>query len=299
MAKLDRLGWVVSDWFTIEGYRFGVRTTSHGFGAWLRHTLGEYWEGSGDDDEMDPIYSIVVEDGSATGQRASKRFHIIYYGTWDVVRTLDIRALASSLLNEIDSFTFPIRNDAVYLEASVIRGDGKTLLIQNTLVPTLCAAGRRIASKIGVSAPGAMSVALDPETGHLIPPSPYLKLAPDRWEMLGTLWPMSSAEDGTVTSITDVTPIDRVLKRRFVPHPVLQPTPKAPVLYEYAQLVRNQSIIGGDALKTLAKVFERADVLELQYFSTQNLIEALGAAVGGGTYVGDPPERVLRRRESS
>jgi len=181
MAKLDRLGWVVTDWFVIEDYRFGIRTTSHAFAAWLRHALADYWVGSGDDDEVDPVYSVVVEDGTdPTGRQGTKKFHIIYYGTWDIVRTLDVRALAESLLHEIDSFTYPMRDDAVYVEASIVRGNGKTLLIPAFLVPSIAAAGRRLTSKLDLTLPGLMSVALDPQTGNLIPPAPYLRFAPDR-----------------------------------------------------------------------------------------------------------------------
>ena len=42
MAKLDRLQWATCDWFAIEDYRFGVRSTSAGFGEWVRYALGSY-----------------------------------------------------------------------------------------------------------------------------------------------------------------------------------------------------------------------------------------------------------------
>ena len=288
MTKLDRLGWVVTDWFVIEDYRFGIRTTSHAFAAWLRHALADYWVGSGDDDEVDPVYSVVVEDGTdPTGRQGTKKFHIIYYGTWDIVRTLDVRALAESLLHEIDSFTYPMRDDAVYVEASIVRGNGKTLLIPAFLVPSIAAAGRRLTSKLDLTLPGLMSVALDPQTGNLIPPAPYLRFAPDRWDRLRELLPLPAGPSDSRALVTEVTPIDRVITRRLAPHPVLQRIPKGSVLFDFAEMIRNPAMIGSRGLVTLGKAFERAEVFELQYFTTQQLTDAMAAAIGDGYYVAD------------
>ena len=68
MAKLDRLEWATCDWFEIEGYRFGVRSTSAGFGEWVRYALGSYRADGPLDPDVDPLYALIVEDG-ATPQR--------------------------------------------------------------------------------------------------------------------------------------------------------------------------------------------------------------------------------------
>lgn len=282
MSKLDRLVWAVTEWFEVEDYVFGVRTTSPAFGEWLRYTLGEYWIGSGERDDKDALYACIVEDAtSASGRKGSKRFHVLYYGTWDIVRTLDVRALARTLLHEIDSVTYPIRDDAVYLEASVIRGNGRTLLIPAVMVPQLSAAGRRLESKIDITLPGVMSVALDPETGYLIPPVPQLRFAQGWERRLDELIPPTGPEERRAL-VTEATPVDRVLTWGQLPEVAVLPTAKGPALFDYAQMLRNPAMVGAAGLTTLAKVFEGAECVATRFLPGQGLVDGMRAALDGG-----------------
>src|SRR3990170_3464562 len=141
MSKLDRLGWVVCDWFEIEGYRFGVRTTSDAFGEWVRYGLGEYRVEGPEDEDQEPFWSVVVEDGSRGEGRLGKRFHIVYRGSWDVVRTLEVAAAARALLVEVEAIRFPLRDDAIFLEAGLVRSGDLSVLVPHTMVPGLARAG--------------------------------------------------------------------------------------------------------------------------------------------------------------
>jgi hypothetical protein len=284
MAKLDRLGWVASDWFDIEGYRLGIRSTSQPFSAWLRHTLADHEVEGPEDPDDTPIYSVVVEDGNnPTGRRGSTKFHIIYYGTWDIVRTLDIQTLAKSLLHEIHSFTYPIRDDAVFIEASVMRLDGRTVLIPALFVKPLCEIGRRLQSSLDIALPGQMSVAIDPATGDLVCPEPMLRIAPDQERVLRTLIPLDRAADPRAM-IDDRVPVDLVLGWVREPHPLVRRGPRARAFYEYAKMVRNGHLVKADSIHALARLFERADYREFEYFSSRHAIDVLRAIGEGRDY---------------
>ena len=84
---------MVCRWYEIEGYRFGIRTTSHAFSEWLDFVLAAYRSPSRrDDDDTAATYSIVIEDREDDGRQ--RKFHILYLGGGDIVRTLDLGFMA-------------------------------------------------------------------------------------------------------------------------------------------------------------------------------------------------------------
>jgi hypothetical protein len=289
MAKLDRLTWATCDWFDVEGYRFGVRSTSHAFGEWVRYALGAYRADGPLDPDADSLYALIVEDGLDSDDRAPRRLHIFYYGTWGIVRTTDVRAIARSLIGEIESLTFPIRDDAVYVEASVVRGGGKTILISSLMINDISAAGRRIRNSVDLMLPGQMSVALDPASGHLIPPSRYLAIPDDALDAVGRFVPVSGPED--IRAIVDrELEIDRIILMAMRPVPGLDRTPKGPVLFNLARSIRNLGMVGSQGLRTLGRLVDQAETLEARWDTTAQLVEVLAAAVDGGRYVPDRTE---------
>ena len=98
MDKLDHLGWVVSSSFAIGDVRFGVRSTSPLFGAWLSDTLGAYEV----DDVEEYLYSLVVPAAPAGGK--AKEFCILYKGSTAIIRTLDPVTLGRGLLAELEGW---------------------------------------------------------------------------------------------------------------------------------------------------------------------------------------------------
>ena len=95
------------DWFDIDGYRFGVRSTSHAFGEWVRYALGAYRADGPLDPDVDPLYALIVEDGQGPAVRAPRKLRIFYYGTWAIVRSMDVRAIARSFIGEIEFADVP------------------------------------------------------------------------------------------------------------------------------------------------------------------------------------------------
>ena len=285
-SKLEALRWVSSDWFEIEGSRFGVRSTSGAFGEWVRSALASFRVGGPRDPGDAPAYSVVIEDPATPSGRATRNLHILYRGTFSVVRSVDASVVARSFLSEVESLTFPGRDDAIYLGVSVIRGAGTTVVIPARFVPAIGVAGRRIQRSFDIWLPAQLSVALDVGTGHLMPVSPVLDIRADGWDALFDPPPTPEAEDRRAFIDREL-PIDRVLVwgRTRTGELGLDQTPKGPVLFDLARAIRNLDKVGREGVLTVARVVSEADVLAASWFGTASLIELLGEAVDAPAYV--------------
>ena len=293
------------DWFEIEGVRFGVRSTSASFGEWVRHVLATYRVGGPHDPSDAPVFSLVIEDPESPSGRATRNLHILYRGTFTVVRSLDVSVVARSFLSEIESLTFPSRDDAIYLGVSVIRGAGTTVLIPTRLVPAIGVAGRRIQRSLDVWLPAELAVALDVETGHLIPVRQTLDIPRDGLDDLAHSMPDAAGEDRRAFIDREL-PIDRVLVWGRTSDGMLGlgPAPKGPVLFDLARSIRNLDKVGRQGVITLARVLSEAEVLSASWFGT-NGPDRRARGRGGrglrlkpyGTYVGGvmSPAGSLRR----
>jgi hypothetical protein len=295
MAKLDRLAWATCDWFAIQDYRFGVRSTSARFGEWVRYALSSYRVDGPLETDGDPLYALIVEDDAHPSGRAAKHLHILYYGTFGIVRTLDVMAVARSFVAEIESLTFPIRDDAVYLEASLIRAQDRTVLIPTLMVPDVSSAGRRIRASIDLALPAHMSIALDPVSGHAIPVTRTLDIPDDVLDVVEHYVPVAS--QGDVRAVVDrELAIDRIVMLGNVGEPGLVPSSRGPVLFELTRSIRNLAKVGGDGVRTIARLVAGADVVQARWGTTAQLVGTITAAVDGGRYVperreGTPAER--------
>ena len=291
-SKLEALRWVSRDWFEIEGTRFGVRSTSPSFGEWVRHALATYLVGGPRDPGDLPTFSLVIEDPESPSGRATRNLHILYRGTFSVVRSLDVSVIARSFLSEIESITFPSRDDAIYLGVSVIRGIATTVLIPTRLVPAIGVAGRRIQRSLDVRLPAELAVALDIETGRLIPVRQTLDIPRSALDDLVRSMPVVSGEDRRAFVDREL-PIDRVLVWGRTPDGRLGlgPTPKGPVLFDLARSIRNLKIVGKQGVITLGRVLAEAEVLAASWFGTAGLIDVLGDAVGDAAGVVYVPSR--------
>lgn len=284
-SKLEAIRWVSSDWFEIEGVRFGVRSTSSSFGGWVQHVLGTYRVAGPREPADAHLFSLVIEDPESPSGRATRNLHILYRGTFTVVRSLDVSVVARSFLSGIESLTFPSRDDAIYLGVSVIRGAEATVLIPTRLVPAIGVAGRRIQRSIDIRLPAELVVALDVETGHLIPVKGTLDIPRDVLDYLPRSTPVPAIEDRRAFIDRELL-IDRVLVRggTLDGQLGLGPAPKGPVLWDLARSIRNLDKVGRQGVITLASVLSGAEVLSASWFGTTGLIEILAAAAAA-TYV--------------
>jgi hypothetical protein len=275
MSKLDRLGWVVCDWFEIEGYRFGVRSTSHAFGEWVRYGLEEYRVEGPEDEDQEPFWSVVVEDGSRGEGRVGKRFHIVYRGTWDVVRTLDVAAAARALLVEVESILFPLRDDAIFLEAGLVRSGDASVLVPHSMVPGLARAGRR-AQRVNLQPPGTMAVAIDPDSGQLVPIRSRLRLPGDLDERLAQAFPPNGHDPRVfVEGATGVNAV--LLYGGPVEESGIFEIPRAQALYELARSVRNLPQLGGRAIRGIARLLAGSRCVAASWRSTEQMLGTLAS----------------------
>lgn len=264
-------------WFEIEGYRFGIRTTSATFGEWLAEVLSEYGSAPRpEDDPSDCLYSVVVEDGSAGRERLGRRFSIIYQGGWDIVRTMDVPFLAEQLLNHVEGLRAPIRDDAIFLEAGLTIVDGRVGIIPAVLQPAVQRAKRR-AERRGLVCPGGMGVAIDPETGLLLRASRQLRIPPDALERAAEVFPVT---DSTGTwRAEEPTPISSVLFRIGEEQQDLQPMSRGGALVELAPSIRNVRTMGGAAFRGLARMLAGAACYGATWESTDEMLAVMRAAV--------------------
>ena len=282
------------DWYDVHGYRFGVRSSSEGFAGWLRYALARYGTEPTPEEEDDyPTYSVVVEDGMRGADRVGRRYNILYLGTWDIARTLDLRFLARCLLRQIDSIGYHQRDDAVFLESGVVEVDGSASLVHSYLVPALCAARRR-AEKRGIHAPGGMVAALDLETGELVAPRLSLDIPGDALERLEASLPTA------VNDIRDRFSVEEGERRRIgalidvtVGHPGVTARHRAEVASELAGKVRNLDVLGGRALRSIAATVAEARCSGIMWSSANELIDVIARAAEPATA---PTVREIRPR---
>src|SRR5947207_6471046 len=113
MSELDRLGWAAERTFEVGGLLFGLRTNSREFIAWADEVLGDFRVR---DAEAGPYYSVVVGGTEGIG----KHFHILYRESDAIVRSFDLGLVGRALLIDVGSLTFAKRDDALYLNMSLV-----------------------------------------------------------------------------------------------------------------------------------------------------------------------------------
>jgi hypothetical protein len=264
---------VVTNRYEIEGYRFGVRSTSHAYAEWLDDVMAAYRSpAQPDDDPLDATYSIVVEDGSRGADRAGKRFHILYLGGWDIVRTLDISRLAEATMWEMESIRFPVRDDAAFVEAGLIGLGEATCVVASSLIPGLNRSKRR-GERFGVRSPGGVSFAVDLATGELIDPERQLDAPRDALDRLAEHLPVAPRTEPALVS--SPCRLNGVFQGGDEPG-VLTPDSRASTLQNLLPAVRNLSVIGGAGVRAVGQMLLSARAVRGGYASTNDLYEVLG-----------------------
>src|SRR6266545_3432148 len=176
MDKLDLLGWEAHTTVKLGDHAFKIRSTSRAFNTWLGNVLKPYKVRK---PSAQNWYSVVIAGGDPDEDAKSKRrFHILYRGSTQVVRTLDLPTLGQALFAELESTTFHDRDDAVYLEAAALAKDGKIALLPSAYLPTMWKLSRRL-HQAGIQLPLARTVAVHKETGQVIPTRPTLEFPED------------------------------------------------------------------------------------------------------------------------
>jgi hypothetical protein len=225
-------------------------------------------------------YSIVVEAGAGSEERRVGRgYNILYFGTWDVARTLDLRFLARCLLRQIDSFGYHERDDALFLDAGVVDVAGSPTLVPSIVVPRLCKARRR-AEKRGLYSPGGMVSALDLNTGELVAPELSLDVPDDAIDRLERSLPESAngthdrfpIEDGERRSV------GAVIGLGLGQAELVMPRSRPETVLDLAMNAKNMPLLAGRALRSIAAMVASASTRSIRWSNETELIEAVARA---------------------
>ena len=222
---------MVCRWYDIEGFRFGIRTTSHAFSEWIDYVLGAYRSPRrADDSDNAATYSVVIEPPEEDGRQ--RKFHILYLGGWDIVRTLDLGFMAECVYRDLESILYPIRDDYVFLEVGHVDMAGALGLVTAHTIPALNRSARR-GRNYGVSTPGGVFTPLELGTGLKVMPAPALSVPADALDSLGRFLDVPARTQ--TNPFPDPRPVDLDLRaglrgrRRPTVAPVARRVPAEPV----------------------------------------------------------------------
>lgn len=264
---------MVERYYRVGETDFAVRTTSTEFCGWLDHALGKYRRRK----KAPVYYSVVIAGGEEKGQ-LGKGFHILYRGTSAIVRTLHLPTLARGLIQELESISFAQREDAIYLDAALISSNGTAAITPSTLVPTIGKLGRRV-SRSGVQLPGTTHVALDLQSGRLVPVRQLLEIPGDAVERAGEL---STANGHRPDRWFMDEPLDPAMVLTFAGGELaLQPVSRGQALHRLASYVMNLEKLGGTALEGLRTFIESKRCYSLGTGDAKGLLETISRALGG------------------
>ena len=133
---------------------------------------------------------------------------------------------------------------------SVIDVSGTPVLVPSALVPSLVKLGRR-AARLGIGIPGERTVAIDLETGSVVPVRPLLDVSEHALERLGVMCPWVGA-DG-LRFVRAPENVRALLVPARKPDASLQPTRKGYALAILAGFTLNLHEVGGRGLQALGR----------------------------------------------
>ena len=269
MQKLDHLGWVVDCSYKIGDKRFGVRTTSYAFAEWLDYALAAYRVKR----KEDPYFSVVIadSDGSEAGQEVGgKKFHILYKGVTTAARTLDVGSIGRSFLAELEALSFRVRDDAIFLDATVVASGQATALLPTSVAHVIAALGGRV-KRAGLSIPEVRMVAVDRGSGRVIPIPRQIEMPDDALQRLEVLIP-----DGGRTrrgGPTSEAAIDVVMWPSAQVAEEVLPLTRGSALHRLAGSAYNLDTLKGDALDGLGRLVGNSSCYQLTSGTAQEMLE--------------------------
>jgi hypothetical protein len=257
---------VVHKSYEVEGMLFGVRTNSDEVADWLSETFGEY---ELVDEDADPYFSVVIAE-----EGVGKRYHILYKESRAMVKTLDLRELGQALLYEVEAIGVRNRKDTLFVEMAVVERDGVTALVPPLYPAFLRTLGRR--AEKALTLPLSPVVAVDLETGGLLPFRPNLHLPKDALDRFAELGPSSDGSD--LWEPPDH--VDQILFFQWTEEgaPAL-PLSRAVTLYNLARQVPNLHLHGARGMHGLARLVEGARGYHLQEAPPKALLESISGVL--------------------
>ncbi len=274
MDQLDRLGWAEHRGYRIWTDRFQIRTTSARFAEWLDYALAAYQVRR----TVSVRYSIVVEEGRDE-RRLGHRFHLLYRGAKQIVRSLSVETVGRMLLAELEATLFPRRSDAIYLQTALLSANGCTALLPSPFLTWIGGLGGRV-ERAGIWLPVSKTVAVDRATAEVVPTVPRLKVPGDAIARLGELFPSEVAPERT--SLDRPARVDVVYTVVSADHPALSPASRAFSLQQLAGSLINARAMGDATFRTLASLVEGARCYQLAYGDPRSMLQAIASSMAPG-----------------
>jgi hypothetical protein len=259
---------VVYQGLQIGQNQFGIRTNSELFAVWVEEFLGEYLI---EDDDLDPVYSVWI----AEPRKVGTGFHTLYKESEAVTRSFDLSAVVRTLLFELESMLFSERDDALYVNEALVVFDGVTALVPAITVPYLGNLGRSL-ERSGLQLPVAQWIAIDIDSGNLVPIIPRLSVEEDALEYLGFGGDGKRRSAGFV--VESPLKVDVVCSAGTEDEQV-RPASRAETVYTLAHRAQNLDLLGTPALETLDRLAAGARCCEIRAVKPAQTLEALTEAM--------------------
>jgi hypothetical protein len=273
MQKLDRLVWAVHRRYMVGEREIRLRCSSSAIADWIDSTLAAYRI---EDPEPDDLYDYsLVLPKIDNSRRSVHPLTILYRGTWQILRTLNAATAAEVLLTEFESLIFDERDDAIFLDSTLVAANGSTALVTSAIIPAL-QAHMRYAERRGLRFAASAFVSIDPVSGRCGPVEPALHTPRDAVERFQRSFKSNGNRDRLF--IDDAVSIDTVV----ISMPVVElMTPLSPAVaaYRLARDTLNLEAIGGRALAGLGGLVAGANNYALGTGEVRAVIDAISDAV--------------------
>jgi hypothetical protein len=274
MEELDRLVWAVHRAYKIGRHEIRLRASSTTIAEWLDSTLDAYRMNDPHPDDLYD-YSLILPDGGEVSGRPVRPLTILYRGTWQILRTAHPATAAGVLLEEFESMIFDERQDAIYVDSTVISGHGSTGLVTSSIIPGL-QQHLRYAERKGLKFAASTFACIDPQAGTCIQMRRALDTPPDALAKFRGSISSNGTRDRLI--VEEPVRIDTVVISMPVNSLVSELSP-ATALYRLATDTFNLEALGGRALSGLEALVRRANCYALGAGEARAVMDALSDAV--------------------
>lgn len=261
---------MASRFYRVGDVKFGLRTNSDRFTEWLDDALGSYRIEEEEELALAPYFSVFLAEEGKPG----KRFHVIYIQTRVLVRSLKLETIARALVSQFELFLLPDRDDAIYGEMTMLASDGRNALVPPVMLPLLETFSQREIARVGLVLPYTTTVAIEPDSGDLVPMPRLLDVPEEAFEQFRRSDP-AQAEPRIV--VERPVGVDAVVSFGQLPDP-LGPVSKAEALYRAASHTLNLPKVGtAVGLEGLRRTVERASCYEMGVQEWKRVPQGLAA----------------------
>ena len=257
---------------------FGIRSTSEAFSDALDEILSEYRTS----EETNPYLSVVVPEPEPASR--SRKYHILYRDRTRVCKTRNLGALADSLFAELEGPGLAERDDFIILNAGVLGINGTTALTSTELISFVSELGR-VVERSRLILPRESFVAIDPESGQIVPLPRSVRIPPGARDRIASLAPPN--DEPLRLGLEQPRRVDLVLGEYAAQEGEESP-PARPgrsvgfAVADLAWMAVNTRVLGVAVLEGLAALVQGAKTYELRQDRARPMLEAMASVLRAG-----------------